>query len=84
MHPNVDASPFAERPPKLSSENVVFDTIYNPMETKLLKQAKAAGAKTIGGVEMFIQQAGAQFQAWTGIGAPMAVMREALVKRLNS
>ena len=46
MHPNVDASPFGDDPPKLTPDTLVFDTIYNPIETKLLQQAEAAGAKT--------------------------------------
>jgi 3-dehydroquinate dehydratase/shikimate dehydrogenase len=52
----------------------VFDTVYNPMETKLLKQAKAAGARTVGGVEMFVRQAAGQFETWTGKPPPTAVI----------
>ena len=51
MHPNVDASPIGNDPPKFSADSLVFDTIYNPPRTKLLTQAEAAGAKTIGGIE---------------------------------
>ena len=83
MHPNVDASPFGENEsPKLSPETVVFDTVYNPPQTKLLKQAEAAGAKTIGGIEMFVRQAAAQFEAWTGLPAPTDVMRGVVERRL--
>ena len=70
MHPNIDAEPdgwpgvFSSLPKQL-----VFDTIYNPMKTKLLRSAEAAGAKTVGGVEMFVRQAAVQFQAWTGVGS---------------
>ena len=56
-----------------------FDAVYNPMQTKLLKQAEEAGAKTIGGIEMFIRQAAAQFEAWTGLPAPTDVMRRVIV-----
>ena len=83
MHPNVDETPLGDRPPKFSPETVVFDTIYNPMKTKLLKQAESAGAKTIGGVEMFVRQAAAQFQAWTGQNAPEDVMRRVVEQRLS-
>lgn len=83
MHPNVDASPLGERTPKFTDETVVFDTIYNPMETKLLRQAKEAGAKTIGGVEMFCRQAVGQFEAWTGRPAPAALMRGVIERRLS-
>jgi 3-dehydroquinate dehydratase/shikimate dehydrogenase len=82
MHPKTDESPLAERPPKFSAETVVFDTIYNPMKTKLLNQAESSGAKTIGGVEMFVRQAAAQFHAWTGQNAPADVMRRVVEQRL--
>jgi 3-dehydroquinate dehydratase/shikimate dehydrogenase len=82
MHPNVDASPFGDAPPKLSADTVVFDTVYNPPKTKLLQQAEAAGAKTIGGIEMFVRQAAAQFEAWTKLAAPADVMRRVVERRL--
>ena len=62
----------------------MFDAVYNPMQTKLLKQAQEAGAKTIGGVEMFVRQAAAQFEAWTGLPAPTDVMRRVIVARLTA
>ena len=62
---------------------VVFDTVYNPMQTRFLQQAQAAGAKTIGGVEMFVRQAAAQFQAWTKTSAPIDVMRQVVEARLQ-
>jgi 3-dehydroquinate dehydratase / shikimate dehydrogenase len=82
MHPNVGASPFGEQPPKLTPEMLVFDTVYNPPKTKLLQQAQAAGAKTVGGVEMFVRQAAAQFEAWTGLTAPAQTMRRVVEQRL--
>jgi 3-dehydroquinate dehydratase / shikimate dehydrogenase len=83
MHPNIDASAFGDRIPRLSDKTLVFDTVYNPMETKLLKQAKAAGAKTVGGVEMFVRQAARQFEAWTNHPAPTDVMRRVIEERLR-
>jgi 3-dehydroquinate dehydratase/shikimate dehydrogenase len=83
MHPNVDASAFGDRIPELSTQTLVFDTVYNPMETKLLKQAKAAGAITVGGVEMFVRQAVRQFEAWTNRPAPVDVMRGVIEARLG-
>jgi 3-dehydroquinate dehydratase/shikimate dehydrogenase len=82
MWPKVQESPIGDRPPKFESETLVFDTIYNPMKTKLLEQAEEAGAKTIGGVEMFVRQAAGQFEAWTGKKAPSAVMRGVIEARL--
>jgi 3-dehydroquinate dehydratase/shikimate dehydrogenase len=82
MHPNVDASPFGDAPPKLSAATLVFDTVYNPPKTKLLQQAQTAGAQTIGGIEMFVRQAAAQFEAWTKLAAPTDVMRRVVEQRL--
>jgi 3-dehydroquinate dehydratase/shikimate dehydrogenase len=78
MQPDVDSSPFGQRTPGLSSETLVFDTVYSPTRTKMLQQAHAAGAKTVGGMEMFIRQAARQFEIWTGKPAPLAAMRAAV------
>jgi shikimate 5-dehydrogenase len=83
MYPKVDVSPFGDELPTFGPEAVVFDTIYNPMKTKLLREAEAAGAKTIGGVEMFVRQAVAQFEAWTNVTAPADVMRGVVERRLT-
>jgi 3-dehydroquinate dehydratase/shikimate dehydrogenase len=63
MHPKVDATPL----PKdcITDDMTVFDTVYNPLETLLLKDAKEAGAKTIDGMTMFVNQALAQFKHFT-------------------
>jgi shikimate 5-dehydrogenase len=82
MYPKVDASPIDGQEVKFTAETVVFDTIYNPMETKFLKAAREAGAKTISGVEMFVRQAVRQFEGWTGEGAPVGVMRKVVQDRL--
>lgn len=63
---------------------VVFDVVYNPLETKLLKEAKASGCRTISGVEMFINQAVLQFEQFTGIDAPVEVMRKVVMERLTA
>ncbi len=84
MHPNVNDSPWGDSHPKLSPETVVFDAVYNPMRTRFLQQAEQAGAQTIGGVEMFVRQAAAQFLAFTGIPAPTDVMRACIVSRLTA
>jgi len=73
MRPSVNESPVKNN--KLLKEMVVFDTVYNPAMTKLLKDAKANGCKVINGVEMFINQAAAQFELFTGRKAPIGVMR---------
>jgi 3-dehydroquinate dehydratase/shikimate dehydrogenase len=81
MHPKVDATPV---PADLIEPNMaVFDTVYNPAETLLLKQAKAKGAKTIDGVAMFVNQAAAQFRLFTGQSANTNLMREVVCRHLE-
>jgi 3-dehydroquinate dehydratase/shikimate dehydrogenase len=62
---------------------LVFDTVYTPLETRLLRDAEAAGARTICGLEMFLRQAAGQFQRWTGRVAPLDTMRRAALERLS-
>lgn len=59
--------------PNLSPDTVFFDTVYNPIETPMLKAAKERGYRTIDGVQMFVKQAAAQFEIWTGHQAPEAL-----------
>lgn len=56
----------------------VMDIVYNPRETQLLKDAKRVGCRTIPGLEMFLNQAVAQFELWTNQAAPVEVMRKVL------
>lgn len=56
--------------PNLSPDTVFFDTVYNPIETPMLKAAKERGYRTIDGVQMFVKQAAAQFEIWTEQAAP--------------
>lgn len=86
MHPKEDATPadFASGSTWLSrSKPLVFDTIYNPVETRLLREAKAAGCVTVSGVEMFVRQAAAQFALWTGEPAPAERFRDVVLQRLG-
>lgn len=83
MHPKVDESPIDGNLPDLSADTLVFDAVYNPPETKLLQQARAAGAKTVSGVEMFVRQAVRQFELWTGKPAPADLMRQVVLSRLT-
>jgi 3-dehydroquinate dehydratase/shikimate dehydrogenase len=57
--------------------SVVFDMVYAPLETRLLRDARAAGCVTIDGLEMLVAQAAPQFETWTGLEAPVEVMRRA-------
>jgi len=83
MFPKVDETPLGDRRPPFSAKMLVFDTIYNPMKTKLLTQAEGCGSKTISGVEMFVRQAAVQFETWTGLPAPREVMRQVIADRLG-
>ena len=82
MHPHEDVSlvPAALFRPG----QVVFDIVYTPLETKLLADARARGLKVISGVEMFINQAVLQFRHFTGVEAPVEVMRRVVMERLRS
>ncbi|WP_287586217.1 shikimate dehydrogenase [Candidatus Borrarchaeum sp.] len=61
----------------------VFDTVYNPLETQLLKDAKKAGAKTISGLAMFVWQGAIAFELWTGAKAPIQKMKEIVSEKLK-
>jgi shikimate dehydrogenase len=80
MHPNREQSLVPAD--LLHGGLVVFDAVYNPRETRLLGEARAAGARVIEGVEMFLGQAVVQFELWTGHPAPTEVMRRVLEERL--
>jgi 3-dehydroquinate dehydratase / shikimate dehydrogenase len=62
---------------------IVFDMVYNPVDTKLLQLAKAKGIATIPGYEMFVQQGARQFEIWTGKPAPVDEMRGVVMKALG-
>jgi shikimate dehydrogenase len=67
---------------QLKESMVVLDMVYRPLETRLLKDAAAAGSICVSGLEMLLQQGVAQFEIWTGHEAPFAVMRQALIESL--
>ncbi|XP_060667918.1 bifunctional 3-dehydroquinate dehydratase/shikimate dehydrogenase, chloroplastic isoform X4 [Ziziphus jujuba] len=74
MHPNTDRIPVSEA--TLGDYQIVFDSVYTPRKTRLLKEAEAAGAITVSGVEMFLRQAIGQFNLFTGGQAPEEFMRQ--------
>jgi shikimate 5-dehydrogenase len=57
--------------------SVVFDMVYDPPETRLMREARSVGCPVIGGLEMLVAQAVPQFEAWTGLEAPVEVMQRA-------
>lgn len=81
MHPNVDASPYNEN--RIGEKMVVFDTVYNPENTLLIKHAVGRKAKVITGVDMFVRQACYQFKLFTGGEAPAKLMRDTIKTATN-
>jgi shikimate dehydrogenase len=81
MKPNIDKSLVS--PDCLRSNLTVMDIVYNPFETRLVKDAKAVGANVVSGVEMLIYQGAAAFEIWTGCRAPVQVMRNAALEQLS-
>jgi 3-dehydroquinate dehydratase/shikimate dehydrogenase len=82
MRPNVDETPAPAS--VLRKDMVVFDAVYNPPETRLIREAKAAGCPTITGIAWFVNQAAAQFELWTGKPAPLEVMERVIREKLGA
>jgi shikimate dehydrogenase len=82
MAPDVDGIPI--NPELLSRYQVVMDIVYQPLTTRLLREAQTRGAATIDGLQMLIHQATAQFELWTGRQAPVEVMARAAYGALGT
>ena len=82
MHPNIDDVPIAQAC-DMHEDLVVFDAVYNPNETGLLRQAIEADAKPVYGIKMLLYQGAESFEIWTGKKAPVDVMHNALTKYLG-
>ncbi|WP_458121675.1 shikimate dehydrogenase [Paenibacillus sp. Z6-24] len=81
MHPNMDETPVAA---ELIPEGIIVsDLIYNPMETRLLREARTRGCRTVGGLGMFIYQGAYAYEYWTGQDAPVSLMHSAVLEALN-
>jgi 3-dehydroquinate dehydratase / shikimate dehydrogenase len=78
MFPNPDACFF----PGAIPASLVFDMVYNPLETTLLRHAASQGLTVISGLQMFLEQATRQFEIWTGASAPRSVMEKAAIEAL--
>jgi len=79
MFPHVDDCFFNGNIPA----EVVFDMVYNPIETVLVRRAKEQNKAVVPGLDMFIEQAVRQFELWTGDSAPRAAMLKAAVDALE-
>ena len=82
MHPKVDKMPVSRA--QLRDSMIVMDIIYNPLKTRLLETAEQIGARVINGVPMFVYQGAKQFELWTGLKAPVDLMRKVVYDALSS
>ncbi|MBA7471458.1 Shikimate dehydrogenase (NADP(+)) [subsurface metagenome] len=82
MNPNINETPVPSG--LLKPGLVVVDIVYNPIRTRLLREAEAVGAKTVDGVDMFVWQGVLAFEIWTGAKAPVELMRVEVVRQLKS
>jgi len=80
MHPNIEESIATSE--DMHPDLTVFDIVYNPLETRLLKEAKKAGAKAVTGEMMLIYQGAEAFKIWTGVEPPIDVMKKAVLEGL--
>jgi shikimate dehydrogenase len=82
MHPNINDEPIVKAD-MMDEDLVVFDAVYNPNETVLIKEAIKANAKPVYGIKMLLYQGAESFKIWTGKTAPVDVMEKALRNTLN-
>ncbi len=82
MHPNIETTIATAE--ELHSNLTVFDIVYNPLETRLLREAKTAGAKTISGLLMLVYQGAEAFRLWTGTEPPVELMKKAVLDALQA
>lgn len=80
MYPNSEGVPCPVD--LLHAGLLVYDIVYNPLETELLKAAKRAGAKTLSGIKMLVHQGAIAFERWTGVEPPLDIMEKELLRNL--
>ena len=83
MVPNIkDSLLMSER--AVHSDLVLYDTVFNPLETRLMGQFREVGAQAFGGLDMLVFQGARSFQIWTGIEPPVDVMKQAVLSSLKT
>jgi 3-dehydroquinate dehydratase / shikimate dehydrogenase len=82
MHPNVDETPFEKH--HLRPSMIVFDAVYNPENTLLVKEAHSRNCTVVTGVDMFVRQAGLQFELFTGQKGPADLMRDTIRRAIGA
>ena len=81
MYPDVSSSPVD--PDLLKNIDIVFDVIYNPLKTRLLKDAESRGCRIVNGLDMLVQQGVDAFEIWTGVKPDPELMRKAALEQLR-
>lgn len=81
MHPNVDETPYDKH--HMRPSTIVFDAVYNPENTLLVKDARSRNCTVITGVDMFVRQACLQFKLFTGQDGPAELMRDAVKRAIG-
>jgi len=81
MYPDIKESPISEE--MLHNNLFVFDIVYNPLETQLIKEARKIGCKTLSGLDMFVNQGALAFEWWTGKKPNLNLMKEKVVEFLG-
>ena len=81
MHPEVDGMPNVPFD-RLGPSQIVYDMVYNPLKTRLLRTAEAGGCSTMNGVKMLVYQGAAAFERWTGVRPPTDIMEQAVLDGL--
>jgi len=82
MFSDIDGTPVPAK--LLKKGQIVFDIVYNPIKTRLLREAEEAGASTISGLDMLVWQGALAFKIWTGREAPLELMKEEAIKALEN
>ena len=77
MTPNVDRSPLPENT-VLTPDTIIYDLVYNPRETKLVRDARSQGLQATTGLGMLVEQAALGFELWTGYKLSSEIFRNAV------
>ncbi len=82
MWPDIDSTPWPEGV-SFPKDAVLYDTIYRPLKTRLMRDAEAAGLRAVGGIGMLVYQGAAAYEVWTGKKAPIDVMKMICLQELQ-
>jgi shikimate 5-dehydrogenase len=82
MWPEVDNSPIPKD--ALTGYRLVFDLVYNPVQTRLLRDAAGSGCLTLSGLDMLVRQAAKQFELWTGLWPDLERARDLIAREIQA